>query len=281
MPDLADLFPGYSAEWINTRSGRIFARIGGKGPPLLLLHGFSQTHVQWHRVAPQLADRFTLINADLPGYGWSDMPESDSEHTPYTKRAMANTVVEAMEQLGHVHFALAGHDRGGRVAYRLALDHPGRLSKLAVLDILPTFDYWERMNRLYALKIYHWTFLAQPFPLPETLIVAIRISSSSRRWPARPSRKISMISIRARWSIISRRSATPRGCTRCARTTAPAPMPISRSTRSTAKPATRSPSRCWRCGAMPASPAPPRRRSIPGRTGQPMYAARPSTAGIF
>ena len=96
--------------------------------------------------------------------------DSDEEHTPYTKRAMANTMIEAMEQLGHVHFALAGHDRGGRVAYRLALDHPGRLSKLAVLDILPTYDYWERMNRLYALKIYHWTFLAQPFPLPETLI---------------------------------------------------------------------------------------------------------------
>jgi haloacetate dehalogenase len=170
MPDLADLFPGYASEWINTGSGRIFARVGGKGPPLLLLHGFSETHVMWHRVAPQLADRFTLIIADLPGYGWSDMPESDKDHTPYTKRAMAHTIVEAMEQLGHVYFALAGHDRGGRVAYRLALDHPGRLSRLAVLDILPTYDYWERMNRLYALKIYHWTFLAQPFPLPETLI---------------------------------------------------------------------------------------------------------------
>jgi haloacetate dehalogenase len=170
MPDLADLFPGYSAEWINTRSGRIFARVGGKGPPLLLLHGFSETHVMWHRVAPQLADKFTLIIADLPGYGWSDMPESDVDHMPYTKRAMAQTMIEAMEQIGHVHFALAGHDRGGRVAYRLALDHPGRLSKLAVLDILPTYDYWARMDRRYALKIYHWTFLAQPFPLPETLI---------------------------------------------------------------------------------------------------------------
>jgi haloacetate dehalogenase len=170
MSDLADLFPGYASEWINTRSGRIFARVGGNGPPLLLLHGFSETHVMWHRVAPQLADKFTLIIADLPGYGWSDMPESDNEHTPYTKRAMAQVIVEAMEQHGHVHFALAGHDRGGRVSYRLALDHPGRLSKLAVLDILPTYEYWERMDRLYALKIYHWTFLAQPFPLPETLI---------------------------------------------------------------------------------------------------------------
>ena len=170
MPDLADLFPGYASEWINTRAGRIFARVGGKGPPLLLLHGFSSTHVMWHTVAPQLADKFTLIIADLPGYGWSDMPDSDKDHTPYTKRAMAKTMIEAMEQLGHVHFALAGHDRGGRVSYRLALDHPGRLSKLAVLDILPTYDYWEKMNRLYALNIYHWTFLAQPYPLPETLI---------------------------------------------------------------------------------------------------------------
>jgi haloacetate dehalogenase len=172
MSDLADLYPGFASEWINTSFGRIFARVGGKGPPLLLLHGFSETNVMWHRVAPQLADQFTLIIADLPGYGWSDMPESDALHIPYSKRAMAKAMVEAMEQLGHVHFALAGHDRGGRVSYRLALDHPGRLSKLAVLDILPTYNYWERMNRAYALKIYHWTFLAQPAPLPETLIAS-------------------------------------------------------------------------------------------------------------
>ena len=170
MSDLADLFPGYDSKWISTSWGRIFARVGGKGPPLLLLHGFSSTHVMWHSVAPRLADRFTLIIADLPGYGCSDMPVSDEDHTPYTKRTMAKTLIEAMQQLGHVQFALAGHDRGGRVAYRLALDHPGRLSKLAVLDILPTYNYWERMNRAYALKIYHWTFLAQPSPLPETLI---------------------------------------------------------------------------------------------------------------
>lgn len=172
MPDLADLFPGYKSEWINTRGGRIFARVGGKGPPLLLLHGFSETHVMWHRVAPQLAEKFTLIIADLPGYGWSDMPGDDGKHTAYSKRAMANALIEAMEQLGHVHFALAGHDRGGRVSYRLALDHPGRLSKLAVLDILPTYEYWEKMDWRYALKIYHWTFLAQKAPLPETLIAS-------------------------------------------------------------------------------------------------------------
>src|SRR5258705_10379495 len=112
MPDRADLFPGYGAEWINTSSGRIFARVGGKGPPLLLLHGFSSTHVMWHKVAPKLADSFTLIIADLPGYGWSDIPESDSEHPPYTKRPMARTMIHALGQLGHGHFALGGPCRG-------------------------------------------------------------------------------------------------------------------------------------------------------------------------
>ena len=274
MSDLADLFAGYASEWIDTSSGRIFARVGGNGPPLLLLHGFSSTHVMWHRVAPPLAEQFTLIIADLPGYGWSDMPESDDGHTPYTKRAMAQTMVEAMQQLGHVHFALAGHDRGGRVAYRLALDHPGRLSRLAVLDILPTYDYWERINRLYALKIYHWTFLAQPFPAAgDADRRPSAISSCGRRWQARPGRKISMRSILARCSIISRRSAIPPACMRCARITAPAPMPITISTRPTSWPARRSRSRCWRCGAMPASPARRRRRSTPGSNGQPMCRA--------
>ena len=278
MSDLADLFPGFASEWINTSSGRIFARVGGKGPPLLLLHGFSETHVMWHRVAPQLADRFTLIIADLPGYGWSDMPESDKDHTPYTKRAMAQTMMEAMEQLGHVHFALAGHDRGGRVAYRLALDHPGRLSRLAVLDILPTYDYWARMNRLYALKIYHWTFLAQPFPLPETLIGGnpdffLRVEDGK---PDQIEESRCDRSARAA-NIISRRSAIPHACMRCARTTAPAPMPISRSTRPISRPARRSRSRCWRCGATPALPA---RRGYAARhleaIGRPMCRARRS-----
>jgi haloacetate dehalogenase len=170
MSDLADLYPGFAAEWIHTASGRLFARVGGKGPPLLLLHGFPQTNVMWHKIAPRLAARFTLVIPDLPGYGWSDVPETDADHTPYTKRAMAAAMIEMMEKLGFARFAVAGHDRGGRVAYRLALDHPGRLSKIAVLDILPTYEYWAKFDRLYGLKIYHWTFLAQPRPLPETLI---------------------------------------------------------------------------------------------------------------
>ena len=224
-----------------------------------MLHGFSETHVMWHRVAPQLADNFTLIIADLPGYGWSDMPESDSDHTPYTKRAMAQTMIEAMEQLGHVHFALAGHDRGGRVAYRLALDHPGRLSRLAVLDILPTYDYWARMDRLCAENL-SLGFLAQPFPLPETLISAIRIFSSAENGKPDQVEKLDAIDPRALEHYLAP-SAIPRGCMRCARTTAPAPMPISKSTRPIAMRRGRSQSRCWRCGAMPASRAPPPRRS--------------------
>ena len=281
MPDLADLFPGYASEWIDTSSGRLFARVGGSGPPLLLLHGFSSTHVMWHRVAPQLAEHFTLIIADLPGYGWSDMPESDDGHTPYTKRAMAQAVVEAMQQLGHVHFALAGHDRGGRVGYRLAFDHPGRLSRLAVLDILPTYDYWERMNRRTALKIYHWSFLAQPFPLPETLIDGHGEFFLRHKMASQTRSKISTRSIRARCSIISRRSAIPPACMPCARITAPAPMPITTTTRRTSRLAARSPSRCWRYGATPASPARRRPRSRPGSNGRPICRAPRSKSGHF
>ena len=159
MPDLADLFPGYQSHWIDTSAGKIFARSGGKGPPLLLLHGYAQTNVMWHRVAPLLADRFTLVIPDLPGYGWSSVPEAEADHAPYDKRSMANAMVELMEKLGHVRFRLAGHDRGGRVAYRLALDHPGRLEQLATLDIVPTYNMWHGIDARLAFRIWHWTFL--------------------------------------------------------------------------------------------------------------------------
>jgi len=170
MPDLADLFPGFVSRWINTSAGRIFARTGGEGLPLLLLHGHPQTNVMWHRMAPALARRFSLIIPDLPGYGWSDVPESDAQHAPYTKRAMANAMVELMESLGHVRFCIAGHDRGGRVAYRLTLDHPGRVEKIAVLDIVPTWAMWHRIDARLAMRIWHWSFLGPPAPFPETLI---------------------------------------------------------------------------------------------------------------
>ena len=170
MADLADLYPGFASHWIDTSAGRIFARSGGEGPPLLLLHGYPQTNVMWHRVAGALAARFRLIIPDLPGYGWSDAPAADTAHAPYTKRVMAAAMIELMEALGHVRFCLAGHDRGGRVAYRLALDHPGRLEKLAVLDIVPTWAMWHRMDARLANRAWHWMFLALPAPFPERMI---------------------------------------------------------------------------------------------------------------
>lgn len=170
MSDLADLYPGFESHWIDTSSGKMFARTGGKGPPLLLVHGYAQTNVMWHKVAPALAEHFTLFIPDLPGYGWSAVPAPQANHEPYSKRAMAKVMVELMEKLGHVRFRLAGHDRGGRVAYRLALDHPGRVERLAVLDIVPTHAMWHGMDRKLAMKVWHWTFLAQPYPIPEALI---------------------------------------------------------------------------------------------------------------
>jgi haloacetate dehalogenase len=170
MPDLADLYPGFDSKWANTSIGKIFTRVGGKGPPLMLLHGYAQTNVMWHKMAPELAKQFTLVIPDLPGYGWSAAPHAEADHAPYTKRAMAKVMVELMEKLGHARFRLAGHDRGGRVSYRLALDHPGRLEKLAVLDIVPTYAMWHNMDARLASRVWHWTFLALPPPFPETMI---------------------------------------------------------------------------------------------------------------
>lgn len=168
--DLADLFPGFEARTVPTSGADIFLRTGGDGPPLLLLHGYPQTHVMWHRVAPALAERFTLVIPDLRGYGWSSVPRSDAAHAAYSKRVMAADMVEVMEKLGHVRFRIAGHDRGARVAYRLALDHPGRAERIAVLDIVPTYAMWHGFTVDLAMKTYHWLFLAQPEPLPEMLI---------------------------------------------------------------------------------------------------------------
>lgn len=152
---------------IETTGGTLAVSVLGSGPPLLLLHGFPQSRMMWRRMAEGLCDRHTLIIPDLPGYGESDPPESVDAAS---KRNMATACVEVMRALGHERFDVAGHDRGGRVAYRMALDHPERIARIAVLDILPTSDYWAKMDRDFGCKIYHWTFLAQPYPLPETLI---------------------------------------------------------------------------------------------------------------
>lgn len=172
MPDLADLFPGFESHWIPAPEGKIFARSGGGGDPLILLHGFPQTHVMWHRVASNLAKSFRLICMDLRGYGWSTAPRPDPAHETYAKRAMGEDVVAVMNHFGLVRAAIAGHDRGGRVAYRLALDHPGRVTKLAVLDIAPTAAMWDLIERTGSTVAPHWRWLAEPAPGPENRIKA-------------------------------------------------------------------------------------------------------------
>lgn len=167
---MAELFPGFESKRFKTRGAELLTRIGGEGPPLFLLHGYPQTHAMWHRVAPALAQRFRLIIPDLRGYGASSVPGSDPEHITYSKRAMAGDIVDIADQLGLREFFLCGHDRGGRVSYRLALDHPERVARLVLLDIVPTYDMWNRMNRDLALKTFHWSFLAQAHPWPEEMI---------------------------------------------------------------------------------------------------------------
>ena len=137
MSDLADLFPGFGERRIETSGASIFLRTGGSGPPLLLLHGYPQTHVCWHKVASELARHFTLVIPDLRGYGASTGPRGDAEHTAYSKRTMAQDCLAVMRTLGHQRFLVAGHDRGGRVAYRLALDHPEAVRALVPIDIVP------------------------------------------------------------------------------------------------------------------------------------------------
>ncbi len=165
------LFDGFEVRDVETARGSIHARIGGSGPPVLLLHGYPETHLMWHSVAPRLAERFTVVAADLPGYGDSFRPPVSEDHASHGKRAMAADLVAAMAGLGHDAFAVAGHDRGGRVAYRMALDHPAVVTRLAVLDIAPTGETWRRADDRFAVGYWHWTFLAQPAPLPERLML--------------------------------------------------------------------------------------------------------------
>jgi haloacetate dehalogenase len=164
------MFEGFSIRELATERGAIHARIGGSGPPLLLLHGYPETHLMWHAAAPLLTDRFTVVATDLSGYGDSLRPAPAADHAPHSKRAMALDQIQAMAALGYERFAVAGHDRGGRVAYRMALDHPDRVTALAVLDIVPTAEVWARADDRLTLIYWHWGFLAQPAPLPERLI---------------------------------------------------------------------------------------------------------------
>jgi len=167
---MSSLIPNTHEHRFDTGGAEIFARVGGSGPPLLLLHGFPQTHAMWHRIASSLMERFTCVMPDLRGYGFSSCPANDAQNLAYSKRAMAADMVKVMASFGFKRFAIAGHDRGGRVAYRLALDRPDCVDRLVLLDIVSTYDMWHSFTVGLAMKTYHWLFLAQPYPLPEMLI---------------------------------------------------------------------------------------------------------------
>ena len=168
QPDTA--LKGFDYRRITTAGATINVASRGKGPPLLLLHGYPETHHMWHKVAPALAEEFTVVCTDLRGYGDSSKPEGALDHSNYSKRAMATDMIEVMAALGHREFLLAGHDRGGRVAYRLALDHPGAVKRLALFDIVSTKAVYEQVTMPLATAYFHWYFLIQPRPVPETLI---------------------------------------------------------------------------------------------------------------
>jgi haloacetate dehalogenase len=163
---------GFERHRIDLGDVTLSVHIGGEGEPLILLHGYPQNHMCWAGIAPELAREFRVIVPDLRGYGDSDAPPDDADHTVYSKRRMAQDIVSLADRLRLGRFRILGHDRGARVTYRLALDHPDRVSRVGIVEVIPTADFWRAWTAELALKAYHWTFLAQPAPLPETLIAA-------------------------------------------------------------------------------------------------------------
>ena len=166
------MFEGFGSSMVDAGEATIRLRHAGSGPPLLLLHGNPQTHVMWHEVAPRLAEDFAVVATDLRGYGDSSKPDTTPDHSPYSKRAMASDQISVMRELGFERFFVCGHDRGGRVAYRMALDHPDHVLALAVLDIVPTWEAFSRADMAFGLGYWHWFFLAQPYDFPERVIGA-------------------------------------------------------------------------------------------------------------
>ena len=170
-----NLFPGFKRRRIRASGATINLVTGGKGPPVLLLHGYPETHAMWHKVAPALARDYTVVCPDLRGYGDSSKPKGLPDHSNYSKRAMALDMAEVMTALGHQRFHLVGHDRGARVAHRLARDHAKRVKSLTVLDISPTLKMYQSTDMRFARAYYHWFFLIQPAPLPEKMLASMGI----------------------------------------------------------------------------------------------------------
>jgi haloacetate dehalogenase len=166
----ARLFPGFQVSEVQTSGAGIHVVSGGQGPPLLLMHGAPQSHATWYKIAPDLAKEYTRIMIDLRGYGDSSKPEGGRNHENYSKRAMALDGVEVMKHFGYDRFAVVGHDRGGRVGHRMALDHSDKVTKLVVIDVVPTYKLFHNVTKEFATAYYHWFFLIQPAPFPETLI---------------------------------------------------------------------------------------------------------------
>ena len=181
------MFDGFEEFDIPTSGARIHGRRGGSGPPVLLLHGIPETHLMWHLVAPQLAQHYTVVATDLRGYGDSGKPPSTADHEPYSMRAIARDQIEVMRSLGHEQFRLVGHDRGARCAYRLALDEPDAVARLAVMDVIPIGDAYGRAERNFSLAYWVWSFLAAPEPVPEHFIgaaPAVLVDFMLDTWPA-------------------------------------------------------------------------------------------------
>lgn len=175
------MFPGFTTTDVDVDGIRIHCRIGGAGPALLLLHGNPLTHVMWHRIAPRLAQDFTVVAADLRGYGDSAKPEGGADHAGYSFRTMAQDQVGLMAALGFERFRVCGHDRGGRVAHRMALDHPERVERVAFLDIVPTHHVLTHIRKEWAVASYHWFFMAQPFDYPEQMLIAYGLERYIRK----------------------------------------------------------------------------------------------------
>ena len=217
------IFPGYDHRLVSIGDQSISVHVGGTGATLLLLHGYPQNHAAWIKLAAPLARNFTCVVADLPGYGASSIPADAEDHETFSKRRIATFLMSVDGVWAMRRFSVMGHDRGARVAYRMALDHPATIRRVAIIEIIPTSDMWDAFNAEMAMKAYHWSFLAQPFPLPETLIATIpTFISNGRCAVGAKGRGLELFDPRS-LQIYREQMRDLDAFMRCAKTTAPAP----------------------------------------------------------